>query len=133
MKSKNEGGHYKNLTNFEELLVRCGSLGPRFNPSRPELQLGGLQFLLGEAQMVLQQLTDRLSLKDALTNKRSDLFDKIKPLATSIVNTLIACRISQNARRDDFIFIAAFFVFQHPIQAISRRRIANGGNAMPHP
>ncbi len=89
-RSKSETGHFKNLMNFEDLLARFGALGGRFNPARTELQLGNLQQLFQEAQMVMDQLTAALTLNDTATNARADLFEKLAPLTTSIVNYLIA-------------------------------------------
>lgn len=98
--SKSETGHFKNLTNFEDLLARFSALLGRYNPARPELQLGYLQQLHQEAQQVMDRLTTMLTLNSTTTNIRSDLFDKLGPLTTSIVNYLIASGASAKTIED---------------------------------
>ena len=61
-KSKSETGHFKNLMNFEDLLARFMGLGGRYNPARPELQLGNLQQLQQEALQVRDRLTAAICL-----------------------------------------------------------------------
>ncbi len=99
-KSRSETGHVKNLMNFEDLLVRFNALGPRYTPSRPELQLGHLQQVQQEAQMVFDRLTMALTLNDTATNTRFDLFELLRPLATRIVNNLIASGVSAKTLED---------------------------------
>lgn len=89
-KSKSETGHFKNLMNLEDLLARFTALSARYNPARLELQLSSLQQLFEEAQRVMEQLTTALTLNDVATNIRADLFGKLGPYTTSIVNYLIA-------------------------------------------
>lgn len=89
-RSKSETGHFKNLMNFEDLLARFNALMGRYNPARPELQLGSLQQLFQEAQMVMERLTTASTMNDTATNTRADLFDKLGPTTTSVVNYLIA-------------------------------------------
>ena len=59
-KSNSEGGHAKNVANFEDVLVRCIGLSTVYNPSSPELQIGNLQQLLSEGRMALDRLIDAL-------------------------------------------------------------------------
>ena len=89
-RSKSETGHFKNLMNFEDLLARFNALMERYNPANPELQLGNLQQLFQEAQMVMERLNTALSMNDAATNARFELFEKLGPTTTSVVNYLIA-------------------------------------------
>jgi len=86
--------------NFEDLLVRFIALGGRYTPSRPELQLGHLQQVQQEAQMVFDRLTMALTLNDTATNTRFNLFELLSPLATRIVNNLIASGVSAKTLED---------------------------------
>ncbi|MBK7870427.1 MAG: hypothetical protein IPJ74_06955 [Saprospiraceae bacterium] len=99
-KSKSETGHMKNLMNFEDLKARLIALGGRYNPSRPELQINQLEQLHQEAQMVFDRLTTASTFYDAATNARADLFEKLGPMATSIVNTFIASGVSAKTVED---------------------------------
>lgn len=99
-KSRSETGHVKNLMNFEDLLARFIALGGRYTPSRPELQLSHLQQVHQEAQMVFDRLTMALTLNDTATNTRADLFELLGPLATRIVNNLIASGVSAKTLED---------------------------------
>lgn len=89
-KSRSETGHFKNLMNFEALMARFNALFGRYNPSRPELQLGSLQQLYQEAQMVMERLTAASTMNDTATNTRADLFEQLGSLTTKVVNYLIA-------------------------------------------
>lgn len=99
-RSKSETGHTKNLMNFEDLLARFSALGGRYNPSHPELQLNSLQNLYQEAQMVMARLTTALTLYDTATNARADVFDKLGPLTTRVVNFLLAGGVSAKTLED---------------------------------
>lgn len=99
-KSKSETGHFKNLMNFEDLIARFTALVGRYNPARLELQLGNLQQLYQEAQQVMERLTTALTFNDTTTNIRADLFDKLAPLTTSVVNYLIASGASAKTIED---------------------------------
>lgn len=99
-KSKSETGHMKNLMNLEDLIARFSALGGRYNPSRPELQLGNLQQMYQEAQQVFERLTTASTFYDTATNARADLFDQLGPLSTRIVNTLIASGVSAKTLDD---------------------------------
>lgn len=43
MSNINESGHARNVAQFSALVQKCASLGPNYNPSRPELQLDGMR------------------------------------------------------------------------------------------
>lgn len=99
-KSKSETGHMKNLMNLEDLIARFMALGGRYNPSRPELQLGSLQQLQQKAQQVFERLTTASTFYDTATNARADLFDRLGPLTTRIVNILLASGVSAKTLED---------------------------------
>lgn len=99
-KSRSETGHMKNLMNFEDLLARFMALGERYNPGHPNLQLSNLQQLQQEAQQVYDRLTAASTAYDQATNARADLFEKLSPLVTRIVNFLIAGGVSAKTLED---------------------------------
>lgn len=89
-RSTSETGHQRNLTNLEKLLVSMINLGPAFNPTRPELQINGLQQLHQEAKMVLIQMAEREVIDKNASNLRSKAFKNLRPLVTRILNNMIA-------------------------------------------
>lgn len=99
-KSNSETGHMKNLMNFEDLLARYRALNERYNPGHPNLQLSNLEQSYMEAQQVFERLTMAKTLYDNATNARAELFAKLNPLTTRIVNFLIAGGVSAKTLED---------------------------------
>ncbi len=89
-RSNSEVGHAKNVANFEQLQVRCTGFGGLYNPSRPELQIGGLQQKLADSRMCLDQVIVKNTAESNATNHRKILFDNLPPLVTRVVNGLAA-------------------------------------------
>lgn len=99
-KSKIEVGHAKNVANFEDLVARCISYGSIYNPFRPELQVAGLQQLLSEARMALDQLIDAVTTENNAINQRANLFKDLPSFVTRIVNALAAGGAKQKTLED---------------------------------
>ncbi|MBK7872892.1 MAG: hypothetical protein IPJ74_20585 [Saprospiraceae bacterium] len=99
-KSNSEGGHAKNVANFEDVLVRCIGLSTVYNPSSPELQIGNLQQLLSEGRMALDRLIDALSEADIAINNRKILFNALSGLTTKVVNAIGANGVSAQTLED---------------------------------
>lgn len=89
-RSNSEVGHAKNVANFEQLQLRCTGFGGLYNPSRPELQIGGLQQKLADARMCLDQVIVKNTAESNATKHRKILFDKLPFLVTRVVNGLAA-------------------------------------------
>ncbi|MBK7874052.1 MAG: hypothetical protein IPJ74_27100 [Saprospiraceae bacterium] len=99
-KSKSEAGHAKNVSNLGVLVTRCTSYGAMFNPPRAELQIHNLQQLQMEAQMVLRHLSECEARAQDATNNRSEAFKALRPFITRILNSMIACGLSEKTIED---------------------------------
>lgn len=99
-KSKTETGHAKNVANFEDLIARCISYAGAYNPSRAELQIGALQQLYQEAQMILRNMAECEVMEQNATNQRAEAFKALRPLVTRIINTMKACGLSAKSIED---------------------------------
>ncbi len=99
-KSKSEVGHAKNVANLEDLIADLKGLGPVYNPPRAELQLDNLQRLHREAQEVLRLVAEKEVLEQGATNERSQTFKLLRPKVTSILNTMVACGLSEKTIAD---------------------------------
>ncbi|MDX1942557.1 MAG: hypothetical protein SFU99_18475, partial [Saprospiraceae bacterium] len=95
-----EVGHAKNVANLEDLIARCISYLEAYNPSRMELQIGALQQLHQEAQMVLRQLAEREVWEQDAANNRALAFKALRPLVTRIINTMRAYGLSAKSIED---------------------------------
>jgi hypothetical protein len=96
MKKNNESGHSKNVANFQLLLSFCESYGTVYNPSSAALTLTSAKMLLTAAEASLATLqTETANFKNCI-NLRSELFDSLPKLYTSILSALDACGASEN-------------------------------------
>ena len=95
-----ETGHAKNIAHFEEMTIIIPSFGTRYNPSRTAIQLPQLQTKLTAAQQALDKVTSTNQEFNRVTNYRSDAFEVLRPLATAIVNALIASEASTETIKD---------------------------------
>ena len=98
--SYNETGHAKNIAHFEEMTIIIPSFGTRYNPSRTAIQLPQLQTKLTASQQALDKVTSTNQEFNRVTNYRSDAFEVLRPLATAIVNALIASEASAETIKD---------------------------------
>lgn len=99
-RSNSEGGHAKNVANFEDMKERCKTYGPAYNPSRPELQLSGLEQKHQDAQMVLRLVADwEVKAQDA-ANQCAKAFKELRPKVTRVINSMIACGLSDKSITD---------------------------------
>lgn len=99
-KSKSEVGHAKNVTNLGDLIGRCIGYGTIFNPGRAELQLDALQRLYQEAQAILRAVAEAEVIDQQTTNQRKELFKKLRPFVTRIINTMVAYGVSPKSVED---------------------------------
>jgi hypothetical protein len=99
-KSKSEVGHAKNVANLEDLIARCIGYGAPYNPLRAELQIGSLQHLHREAQAALRALAEREVQEQNALNQRAAAFKALRPLVTRVINTMLACGLSDKTIED---------------------------------
>ncbi|WP_284652472.1 hypothetical protein [Flavobacterium terrisoli] len=90
MASTSETGHAKNVANFETLITFCTGYGATYNPTNNELKISSLQSTFDEAKLKLKAVKDSKGPFDMATGERQLLFKPLKPLATRIINVMIA-------------------------------------------
>lgn len=90
MSSTSETGHIKNLAHFEDLIAYCQAYGTDYNPSNTALSIAQMQATYASAQSVLNDFKIQKTGFDLAVNQRRIAFEDIKPLATRIINALIA-------------------------------------------
>ena len=90
MGSTSETGHIKNLAYFEDLISYCQAYGTTYNPSNAALTITQLQAVYTAAQTMMNNFKVQKTGFDNAINARRIAFEDIKPLATRIINALIA-------------------------------------------
>jgi hypothetical protein len=95
MSSTTETGHAKNLSNFQQLIANCESLGANFNPARKELTITALMDTARNADAALEQLTNAKTRYNNATNHREVLFGLLPKLSTRLFNSLAAFGVSE--------------------------------------
>lgn len=90
MASTSETGHAKNVANFETLISFCIGYGTAYNPTNPNITIPNLQAKFEEAKLKLKAVKDTKVPFDVATAERQLKFKTVKPLATRIINILIA-------------------------------------------
>jgi hypothetical protein len=90
MGSTSETGHIKNLAYFEDLISYCQAYGTTYNPSNAALAIPQLQAVYTAAQTMMNNFKVQKTGFDNAINARRIAFEDIKPLATRIINALIA-------------------------------------------
>lgn len=96
MASTSETGHAKNIANFNALIKFVIDYGPKYNPSKSNLQLTKLQELKATADSYLNTVLDnKMNYSNAVNNRRES-FSSINEYSTRIINALEAT----NATKD---------------------------------
>ncbi len=90
MASTSETGHAKNVANFETLISFCTGYGAAYNPTNTNLTIANLQTKFEAAKLKLKAVKDTKVPFDIATGERQLKFKPLKPLATRIINVLIA-------------------------------------------
>lgn len=90
MNSNSETGHAKNVANFETMIAFCTGYGVPYNPTNPNLLVTNLQAKFTKGNDRLQAVRDTKQPFDSVTGARQLLFQPLKPLATRVINSLIA-------------------------------------------
>lgn len=86
MSSKSEGGHAKNVANFEDLITRVKSLGPDYNPSKAGLSLTNLELQHQAADASLKALAAELPLYQQAVDAKQAAFAALGKLTTRALN-----------------------------------------------
>jgi hypothetical protein len=60
-RSTSEVGHTKNVTNFASLIKILEEMGPRYNPTIPEIKINELKIFSESLNSKVQQLVDKIA------------------------------------------------------------------------
>ena len=90
MRSTSETGHAKNVANFETMIAFCIGYGTTYNPTNTNLLVRNLQTKFESSKNKLQTVKETKEPFDSVTGSRQLLFKPLKPLATKVINSLIA-------------------------------------------
>ncbi|WP_284650754.1 hypothetical protein [Flavobacterium terrisoli] len=90
MASTSETGHAKNVANFETLISFCTGYGPAYNPTNATLTIPDLQSKFDKAKAKIKAVKDTKGPFDVATGERQLLFKPLKPLATRVINAMVA-------------------------------------------
>lgn len=90
MASTSETGHAKNVANFETLISFCTGYGETYNPTNTALTITNLQTKFDKAKVKLKAVKDTKGPFDVATGERQLLFKPLKPLATRVINAMVA-------------------------------------------
>ena len=88
--SVSETGHAKNIANFETEIAFCNGYGTNYNPTNPNLKIPSLQEKWETAKLKLKAVKDTKEPFDSVTGARQTAFKILRPLATKVINALIA-------------------------------------------
>lgn len=98
--SVSETGHAKNIANFETEIAFCIGYGTSYNPVNPNLAITNLQTKWDKSKLKLKAVKDTKEPFDAITGARQLLFKPLKPLATKVINALIASNVPETVIKD---------------------------------
>ncbi|MEZ4876582.1 MAG: hypothetical protein R2805_03405 [Flavobacterium sp.] len=100
MSSTSEKGHAKNVANFGVIINFASGYGPNYNPSNPTLAIPALEAKWEAAKEKLRTVKDTKEPFDSKTGERQLLFKPLRPLATKIINSLIAQQVPSTVIKD---------------------------------
>jgi len=100
MSSTSEKGHAKNVANFGIIINFASGYGPNYNPSNPTLAIPALEAKWEAAKEKLRTVKDTKEPFDSKTGERQLLFKPLRPLATKIINSLIAQQVPSTVIKD---------------------------------
>ncbi|HQA75271.1 hypothetical protein [Flavobacterium sp.] len=100
MSSTSEKGHAKNVANFGIIINFASGYGTNYNPSNPTLAIPALEAKWEAAKEKLRTVKDTKEPFDSKTGERQLLFKPLRPLATKIINSLIAQQVPSTVIKD---------------------------------
>jgi hypothetical protein len=98
--SVSETGHAKNIANFETEIAFCNGYGTLYNPTNPNLKIPNLQAKWETAKLKLKAVKDTKEPFDSVTGARQTVFKILKPLATKVINALVAQEAPETVVKD---------------------------------
>lgn len=103
-RSNSEVGHIKNLENYNDFIIYSQSLEPRYNPTRQQITIVGMQTHHNKATGANEKLRLARYELAVVINTRQDKFKAYKKKATRMHNALIAAT-SDQLIIDDFVTV----------------------------
>lgn len=95
-----EVGHAKNLANIDKLIDLITQFGPTYNPTNPQLQLGGLNTLQTQCTADYNNWIAAVTIWKDETNVREIAFEPIDKRCTSISDNVKALGVPQQTIDD---------------------------------
>lgn len=95
-----ETGHVKNVANFELLLNICTGFGSSYNPSKQSISIEEITQKFNVCRGALNLVMLRMVEFNTATNQRQELFEKMKPLCTQLVNAFSITNATARAIED---------------------------------
>ncbi|MBI5538529.1 MAG: hypothetical protein HY951_00585 [Bacteroidia bacterium] len=97
-----EGGHAKNVANFEQLISVCTGYGAPYNPSKVSLKLTALNTLLTTSQTSMTNVKDKFNAYSAAVDAREILFAPapFSKFITRIFNALESSEVTEQKIAD---------------------------------
>jgi hypothetical protein len=86
-KSKSETGHIINVLNLDVLTTKCMTMGAEYDPANPALTIGSLTALAAESKNMMVNVGSNEMLYNNAVSTRSVELDKLKSLATQVLNS----------------------------------------------
>jgi hypothetical protein len=90
MASISETGYAKNTANFDQLVSSAVGYGATFNPAKATLKVAALQTLSKSAKSAVSAVNAAEAAEKNAQKARLVAFNALKPLATRVLNALIA-------------------------------------------
>jgi len=95
-----EGGHAKNVANFEDLISFCTGYGTQYNPSKAGIKLPAMNTLFTSAKNSLTAINTALPPSTNAINAREIVFTPLSKLITRVVNAVAASNVSKQVLPD---------------------------------
>jgi hypothetical protein len=86
-RSTSEVGHTKNITNFASLIKILEEMGPRYNPTIPEIKINELKIFSESLNTKVQQLVDKMAPFRSAVAKRENAFAPLGKKMTRVQNS----------------------------------------------
>ena len=102
----NETGHYKNVVGLNALKVIAENLGATYAPQKSYLQLSNLVAFVEEANAVHNAVKDQINTVTLSVDHRQLVYKNVKPLSTSVINTMGSTNVDEKTIEDAKFFNA---------------------------
>jgi hypothetical protein len=94
MSATKETGHLVNIESLDQMIVILKSYGTAYNPSNHDITIPQLEQILTNARATQSKLHEIKQPYTAAANAREEAFKPLSPLATRVLNALVATKTS---------------------------------------